>query len=112
LDTAIGEIHLKYAYSAIISITKEPRGGFDNITIVCYNDIFDLDKQFLCENLSCKCSNLIPGTLYNATILTNKNNKSRRNGVNLEFYTSINFFLILMKINLLKIIFSHLFRIG
>ena len=93
MDTAIGEIHLKYANSAIISITKEPRGGFDNITIVCYNDIFDLDKQFLCENLSCKCSNLIPGTKYKVALFTNKNNQSRPNNGNPEFYTRINFYL-------------------
>ena len=111
MDTAIGEIHLKYAYSAIISITKEPRGRFDNITIVCYNDIFDLDNQFLCKNLTCKCSNLIPGRLYNASILTNKNNNSRRNVENLEFYTSIHFYLNLIKINLPKIKLFHLFRI-
>jgi hypothetical protein len=111
LDTATVEIHDIFAYGAMFNITKKPRGGFDNITIVCFKDVLDLDKQFLCNNLTCKCSNLIPGTLYNASILTNKNNRSRRNDENLKFYTSLYFYLNLKKMKILKIIFLNLFRI-
>ena len=76
------KIHKKFAYGAMFNITKVPRGGFDNITIVCYND-----KQFLCTNLDCSCLELIPGTKHNVSILTNKNNQSRRIDTNISFYT-------------------------
>ena len=76
------EIHEKFAYGAMFNIIKEPNGGYDNITIVCYND-----KQFLCTNLDCSCLELIPGTKYNVSILTNKNSQSRRIDTNLSFYT-------------------------
>ena len=92
LDTANLEIINKTINSAIFNITKQPKGGFDNITILCSNNF---SQQVLCENLTCSCSNLIPGTKYNVVVLTNKNNNSRRNDIIPDFYTGIcNFFIL------------------